>query len=591
MDLNSFENPVITDVLIISKKITEIKKKLGLIRTGNLKVALSDWTSPLVFEFLNDFNTLAASWPGAQRVELVKKFLLEEAENGRVWVEREEIMDRFFNWGEFFGVFDEGVKKKIFREVVIKMHEKVLVFYSVHFEEVTQNLINWVVKSLVFDELTVSKKTVASRIKKVFGIWVGEEEWKGLKFKFFTERRTKSLSTGKRICFQNVKKNNKGLDSYKNDHFSIRHSDCFEEFLLFVEGYYNNHYRQGVQMSRFGLALIVKYSGPHSLRFLSIGKLIYMTNLCINEGLLRVNSGKIFWTKDFKILDSHLYSKFKDLKQKIIETILKSENLNLSNLRQKLKSMKNTEINLNEFGYSKLRDLMKSIPEIELSNQCLKLKSKVIMNPEKIVDLIEDIVKSKEYAITEAVLQATLQTRLNHSIDWNDYNVKSCAEFIKEYSKAEIQVLKTRECIMLFKTNEQKTYSFFFPFKSYFNSAVLECSKVPTPQIYHPVSHSFDLHLQTSNQGMAPMQRIINISNVPSDIVRSPAREDEDKLESSFRFEDFSSNFDERAVSRSNQHSKNSSFCAWHIRAQSFHAFIDAPESGLNFSWVDNLLV
>lgn len=596
LDLDCIQQSPVTDVLIISTKINEIRKKLSFAKTANVRVLFTDWTCPM---FLN-------VWKGEERrvegkegestarfKELIEFFYLE-AEGGRVWIEKNEVLDHFFGFEDFCICLDEAVKNKVIRETVIKFHEKILFLYSIYFEEVSEDVIRFIVKSLKFDEISLTDRAIKTRIKKVFGISCDGDKWKEVKRRCFSHRRARSVVGEKLVNLKFDRNGYEGLDLYKSDFFLIKNSESYEEFVLFSESYFSAHFRQGLQMGRFGLSLLIKHFGPESLKFLSIGKLIYMTNLALSDDLFRIHSRKIFWSKDFRIMDPSTYTKFKALKKSIIEAVSSDNKIKLSNLRQKLKIQKKLEINLHEFGYHKIRELIKSIPEIEISGQYFKLKTQKILDSEKIVEAIEEIVKSKEYAITEAVLQVTLQAKLNHSIDWTDYNVSSCAEFIRVFSRSDIQVLKTRDCIMLFKSNKQKTYSFFFPFKSYFNSAVLECSKVPTPQIYQAVSHSFDLHLQSSNKCVAPMQRIINISNVPSDILQvSPARDDdfEDNGNSSFNIEGFSANEEEKVASRSKQHSKNSSGCGWHIRAQSFHVFKDDIDTILNISWTEGVLV
>ena len=599
LDLDCIQQSPVTDVLIISTKINEIRKKLSFAKTGNVKILFSDWTCPM---FLNVWKEEGRGIEGRGRErdrnlagfgDLIEFFDLE-AEGGRIWIEKNEVLDHFFGIEDFSIYLDEAVKKKVVWETVVKFHEKILFLYSIYFEEVNEKVIKYIVKSLKFDEISLTARAIKTRLKKVFGLSCDKDNWKKVKNRFFSHSRTKSITCEKQLNLNLAKASYTGLDHYKTDVFSVKHSESYEEFILFSESYFSNHFRQGIQMSRFGLSLLIKHFGPESLKFLSIGKLIYMTNLALSDDLFRIHSSKLFWSKDFRIMNSSTYTKFKDLKKYIIEAVSSDEKIKLSNLRQKLKDLKNFDINLHEFGYHKIRELMRSIPEIEVSGQYLKVKTRGVLNPDRIVEAIEEIVKSKEYAITEAVLQVTLQAQLNQSIDWTDYNVGSCEEFIRLYSRSDIQVLKTRECIMLFKSNKQKTYSFFFPFKSYFNSAVLECSKVPTPQIYQAVSHSFDLHLQSSTKCVLPMQRIINISNVPSDIVQfSPARDDdlEDNGNSSFYIEGFSVNNEEKVASRSKQHSKNSSGCGWHIRAQSFHVFKDDIDTRLNFSWIDGLLV
>ena len=255
----------------------------------------------------------------------------------------------------------------------------------------------------------------------------------------------------------------------------------------------------------------------------------------------------------------------------------------------------NQTLKVKEYGYRKLKEFLMSFPEIELNDKGFaQIKQKPVLEKDDLIELISEIIKEKDYGVTESVLEAILQQRTNISIDWTIYNVSSCEEFIRQHSKSSIQILRTPEYNILFKANELKTYSYFFPFKGYFNSAVLESSRVPSPTVYHSVSYSVDLNPGICRNSYVPMQRIINVSNVPSDMIhKSPFRDsefDEDRYpEPFFLIEDLSNVTGSKSPgSRSIQISKHSSTFEWHSRTHSVYLPETIQHSHINYSWTEN---
>jgi hypothetical protein len=610
LDVSVLANAGLTHIFILTPRLLDMKNRIVHLKNKNLKIFLLKKVGPIkkvtfsakemrrVSRSLSvgfDMGSVSDGLIGNNKIlNQIYEMIAEEARFGKIMVERCEFIEKVS--GRFQCTYEDSSRviefardRWVVNQISIKINEKVLIFFSLRVSQVSPKVLEWVLKSLKLEELAPTKHMISTRLSKVFNLTLTKQVWRSLKAK--RHKRSSSLLEDKHRLSKKGKlffigKSYEGLDTFTEDVFKVKSLDCWDEFLEFCENYYKVHFKQSIPMGRFGLLTLVKYLGCESLKQLSSGKLIYLINLAIKEEFLQYKYPNLFWTKDFRILDNKLFSKLRTIKNCIINLVSKAP-VRLSCLKLVLRSKFGLELNLKDFGYSKLKEMIQSIPELELINDFIHIRHNTLIDTEALCELINEIVKEKEYGVTESVLQVTLQARLNNSIDWSLYNVSSCSEFIKKYSRNEIEVLHTYECNILFKSNELKTYSFFFPFKSGFHSAVLESSRM-TPKSYHPISISVDIQGKCREKTAGHMQRIIHISNIPSDVQKTPSR-DED-IERVEPFVADLSNVSEIPSSgfRSIQHSKNSSLSQWHYRAQSSNALSsEMRHSRFNFSWID----
>lgn len=659
LDLSMLAYTGLTHILIVAPQAFELSNKLGYLKTTSTKIILATSVEPLSFyEISQDLNENFPQQSHSEsilplyrpkhlnksiEVELLYNYLLQLADSGTIIIEKTELIEKFSNRQKFSYekssyILDLSIKKSLINELTFNYPHKSYVMYSIKipnpllsdisFSEYHDftiknqasvtifKAIKWVLASLKTDEISSVKKNVKFRLKKIFGLDLPDKIWEIASKSAHKHPRSSSESLkGTNFRLRKVKKKLyingeywQGLETLKNDSFTIRNSDYWDDFLSFFEKYFASNYKKRIPMGRYGCGLLLKLSGPDSLRSLSIGKLIYMSTFAIQDDYFYYHNKGLVWTKDFKLLDKCALQKLEDLKKHILLLLSQHpQGLNLSNLGLLLKAKFNLCLNFQSFGYKKLKDFLTSFSEIMVNSDIVSIKTNPVFDKDKLAEIITEIVKEKDYGITGSILQATLQVRVNQSIDWTMYNVSSCEEFIKQYTKSSIEVLKTPECNILYKANEYRTYSYFFPFKSLFNSAMLECSRVPTPQIYHPISHSVDLSKAPRKSINAPMQRMINISNVPSEMIqKSPFRDseaEEAQFVEPFVIEDLSVVMDDKSNGfRSIQHSKDSSLADWHFRTSSMGysgskdpsnavAYALKPNNGLhsrlNFSWAD----
>ncbi|OMJ89599.1 hypothetical protein SteCoe_8225 [Stentor coeruleus] len=639
LDVSLLANSGLTHILIIAPQVLELREKLLHLKATSTKIMIAMRTGPLVFYETNEETSKifderkGAVWDMGLVIEKsfyvncqqckvkdVCQYLAQEAEFGRIMVERTEVVEKISNklrisYEESNYLLDLARSRRLVNEIEVKYSSRTYTLYSIKVPYFCYKVLYWVLNSLKLDEISPLKRIIKSRLKKVFSLHLLNNDWDKIIRKIQSRPRSNSFSSNPSTeCFRKIKKKLfntfetwLGLESLKTDFFNIKSSDYWDEYLNFFERYFSNNYKEIIPMGRYGCSLLLKLSGPDSLKSLSLGKLFHITNLAIQDDYFRYQNKCLIWSKDFKFLDNLSFKKLEDMKKNII-TLLSQypQGLNISCIPALLKKKLHVVLNFQDFGYTKLKEFLISISEIQLNLQIASIKVKPVIDKNQIAEIIAEIVKEKEYGVTESILQATLQIRVNQSIDWTIYDVASCEEFVKKYSRSSIEVLRTPEYNILFKANEFKTYSYFFPFKSLFTSAVLESSRVPTPQIYHPISHSVDLNITPRNSVTAPMQRMINISNVPSEMIqKSPFRDsepEEGRYAEPFIAEDLSVVLDNKSNGfRSIQHSKDSSIDEWHLRTSSFEKnndnystiYMSQPNRGhsrLNFSWFDKPL-
>lgn len=597
LDLSVMINSSITHALIITENVAEIQTRVKYLKNCKFNIVIVRKIAPLEVYGKDDtrvnFNFHCFS-EIIEGFEIVREILREEAECGRVSVEKSEMIEKIMlknkiGCEQASQLLDDAVKKGLVCVNSYRIKEKNFVFFSLRVGEIGLEVVNWVVNSLKYDELTPNKRNIVNRLEKVFKLKVDKECWAGIRRKMCSKTRSLSCVDDKSMLIHSKGEfwpkgsKWKGLDSFKADVFNIKRTDIWDEFVEFCESYFSNHFKQSIPMGKFGLILLLKYSGPASLKYLSTGKLTYLINQSISEDLLRFNKTRLTWTNDFRILENTLYTYLQHSKSSILSLISQSP-LHICRLKPVLKKSYNLSLNLPLLGFKKLKDLIHSIPELRIKDGLISLKAKKIPSHTQLKDLIDSIVRDKEYGITESVLNITLKSLLTYSVDWKDYNVDSIISFIKQYSQHDIEILKTPECNILFKPSELKTYSYFFPFKNQFGSAMLESARVESPNIYHPINFSFEM--QNTQRVQGSMHRVINISNIPPEVLKWNFKDEDDCCVDPFTL-DLSDVSVSSQQFKSTQHSKNLSLNDWNANRMNSSFLQEFDKGWASISWVE----
>ena len=114
-------------------------------------------------------------------------------------------------------------------------------------------------------------------LKRVFDLQISKIEWKLLWFKLNGHTRSYSKNDTKKLFKFELGKTTvfplgnkwKGLDWVKADIFEIKNKGYWEDFLSFLEKYFSIHYKESIPLGRYGLAVLIKNSGPENLKILT----------------------------------------------------------------------------------------------------------------------------------------------------------------------------------------------------------------------------------------------------------------------------------------------------------------------------------
>ena len=612
LDVSVLLHSGLTHILIVVSNVNCIRARLNHLGASGVRVLIASGAVPLRFvgtddglpriknmvrrgsfckEICKDFFLRDCEGD----VENVGKVFLEESKLGNISIEHSEIVEKIsirlkVTMAESVRYLESAETSKIIQKVCINLYDLQLVFYSLKTTTLSTEVFTWVILSLKADEMAPSIRNIKCRVRQVYNLHIETNKWDLLLARLVNPFRSRSVasykfSIEKGMVFPDSRKWS-SYDWHKIDKFDIKNTEYWDDFLIFLEKYFAHNYKRGVPLGKYGCRLLIKFAGPDSLRHLSPGKIIYLINLALTDDFLRFNDRKLVWSKDFKLITNQGYQKQEFVKKSLVKIV--SENLpmiSLSRLPILFTKATKFKLDVKEFGYKSLKEFLSSISELEITPRLeVLIRKRKICDQDFLLEKICEIIKEKEFGVSSSILQATLQARINESIDWNEYNVSSCEEFIKQYSGCSIEILRTPECNILFSPSKYRSYSYFFPFKSGFHSAVLETSQMPTPQGYHAVSYSFETGPASRNH-FPPMQRIINISNVPSDIIqKSPSGDVEgfdDRASESFLIDHFSSG---EIIFRNSGPGKNT---YGHERTNSLYATNTSHSREIHFSWSD----
>ena len=613
LDMSVLLNSGLTHILIVVSKVSCIQARLNHLNTPGVRVLIASSVLPLRFydtrNSLPKIQHMLRRGSFCQEIQKafslteckgisksVGKVFLEESQLGNILIENSEIIQtlstRLKITGEESAKYLEHAEiSKVIQKSCINLHDLKLIFYSLKSTTLSIDVFTWVILSLKADEMIPSKRNIKCRLKQAYNIHITTHQWKLLSARLVSRYRSKSVasynfSKENSIIFPGPSKWT-GYDSFKNDKFDIKNLEYWDDFLIFLEKYFARNYKNSIPLGKYGCRLLIKFAGPDSLRYLSAGKILYLINQALTDDFLRFYDRKLVWSKDFKLITNQGYKKLEFVKQSLLKIVSDHPPvLNLSRLPFLFTTITKFKLDVKEFGYKTLKEFLLSISELEITpNLQVLIKKRRVCDKDLLLEKINEIIKEKEFGVSESLLQATLQAQISESIDWTEYNVASCEEFIKQYSKSSIEILHTPEYNIFFSPSEYRSYSYFFPFKSCFHSAVLETSRVPTPQGYHAVSYSFEIGPAARNH-YPHMQRIINISNVPSDFMQmSPSRDVEgfdDMANEPFIIESLCSG--ERSVSNSGTGKKNYDR---HGRTNSLCAVHSSQSRAIHISWGD----
>lgn len=403
----------------------------------------------------------------------------------------------------------------------------------------------WALRSLMLDEMLPSEKAIQSRIKEAFGLKMNNADWNLLMQKIRSHSHSSS-AFGRSYLFgcrnslpkfdiktvsEPVSGNETNLiyprgeewvaldqNSKYGDFLNIKETQYWKDFKGFIKNYFMSRQSRdarAIQGGKYGCAQFLKLCGPSSLRDFSLGRLSYMVQLAINDDIVRYQKTFIVWSKDYKSNASQLEVKQKlnSVKSAIVK-ILSKQTVTLAQLPNFIKKELGYSPDLVELGFPKLKDLLESISEVKIERKSNDQPYAVLQRneAEEVLKCIKFILSEYKFGLSESSLEKVLNSK-GKLVNWSQFRCSSLAEFIEFFGGSFAEVVRTPEACMIFNTEQSpQAFYVFHP-----NSAVLEHTQ---PEYYlsnHGCSSS-DIPMSSMRQ---PMQKIINVSNLPEEFMSS----------------------------------------------------------------------
>ena len=402
-------------------------------------------------------------------LDVILNYLKEQAFKGIVIIEYKEFAQVIslrlnLDLDEVGRIVDQAEHGRVIFISYKEFDRAKLKFVSLKVETCGLEVLTWTLRSLSADEMLPSEKAIIARMREVFDLKPSPNEWQGLMAR--ARRHSHSNSAPEfslfswspslpKFIFEKMYEQASGThttlihpagekwhaldhDSKSGDYLGVKDSAEWSEFLTFLEEYFRAK-QKSIPGGRYGCAQFLKLLGPNCLRKCSLGKLSYMVQLAINDTYLRYDRTLILWTSNSQgiLPREEIHKKTQKLKSAIVDILAKnSEGVSLAQLPMHLKKAFGYSININDLGFAKLKDLLATIPEVQIELRSVNHPFAVL----KKEPLTTESIKNQILAILNEVMNieiGKLENRLQEKfgmIDWNSVGVNGFLEFVQVYA-------------------------------------------------------------------------------------------------------------------------------------------------------------
>ena len=462
LDLSIIVNSGIKQVLVFFEDEEEVRGKLKYFK-GNR----------CVMKFFRGISELA---PAVKTFEAndTKSILMQEASKGRLEFTKDEILGKIMrghscDLTQAKSVLSSLLCSQVLCKKKYEINELKIVLFSLRLPHYTQNLLKFSLSSLQYDEISLTKANILSRLSSVFNVKVTKTDWKSFKHQNLAHRRSGSsfessenfyIKKGK-ICL--FGRNYEGLDSYAQDVFAIKSSALWRDFCTFCDDYFQGPSRRLLPMGRFGLVLAVRRLGPDSLRYLTKGKLVYMVNLALRENFLTFYKSCLTIKHNSLIASPYLVSKLNHIKNCIVSATETFKRIHLSQLRQVLRKFHYVALNLQELGYGNLTELVQSTLELSLEAQVVKLNDNNGESIRFLSNFIVSVVLQNQYSISLTDLHSHFVALMPRQASCKEGDFRFLVQFIQRYCSREVMVCQdaSAEVQLVYKMDSEENNQSF----------------------------------------------------------------------------------------------------------------------------------
>jgi len=447
---------------------------------------------------------------------------------------------------------------------------KQVCFVSMRLDSLSLESLLWTLRSLKIDEMLPTERAIQSRMKEVFDFKPSNTQWQNLldacrgsskekhhhtrsapttgpqlSFSLFSHQQVDSeplfstslipeftvkeitdpVTGAETYAIYPKDEDWESVDQYikEGDVLGLKRSAEWKTFLNFLDGYFRGpgetiDESKAIAGGRYGCAQFLKMCGPTALTQSSLGKLSYMVQLAINEDLLRYQKTLLVWTAGAvkKPNDPETETKLKSVQRSIIEVLKESRGgMSLAQLPLYLKRKLSFPLDLGELGFAKLKDLLTTMPDVDVEQRgtnhpfaVLKNRKKKSSDEKEILKAISEILKENKQGLPGTKVEQLLSSKLGYSVNWGEFKCSSIYEFSQRFGSRNLEVVGSGDSKIL---TTRKSYSeYYTPFKDTYQTTHLI---PPNPGSDYFQGSLFYLH--------PPPQKVVNVSNLPAGFAES----------------------------------------------------------------------
>lgn len=341
-----------------------------------------------------------------------------------------------------------------------------------------------ILRSLRIDEIFPSEKAIQSRIREAFSHKLTSTEWTLLiktmqnariepNFTLFSQTQSEAQFHFQQILYEEERTfaiYPKGEEWASSDQFgdvqTIKETQEWKGLVEFLSNFFNSD-EKSVTLTggKYGCALLLKNFASDSIKSLSIGKLSFMVQIAINDDIIRYQKTLLIWaqSQQIKCPDVAINERVGIIHKEIVKLLkTKPTGLPLAQIPICLKRRLKFQLNLNELGFKKLKDLLNAFQDIYLYPANSKNPS-AFLNIQQIklstlVEFVLSEIKKNTFCLTESQLSAEIQKEFG-SVSWKAFMCINLIDFIDLYCK-NLKILKVgNEFIFIGRESEKEELS------------------------------------------------------------------------------------------------------------------------------------
>lgn len=403
----------------------------------------------------------------------------------------------------------------------------------------------WTLRSLKVDEMMPTERAIQSRVKETFEFKPSPEAWANLMevcrtgdakghFHSYSAPLEDFLLSSEGVTQHSIPEFRlkeftdpisgvethlvypkdeqwEGFDQYikEGDVLNIKETVEWGAFYEFLSNYFLSKHRKadegrGMPGGRYGCAQFLQHCGPPCLKSSSLGKLVYIVQLAINEDLLRYHKTLLIWMPFSASSQSRevLRKKLGTLRATMIELLKHSRGgVSLAQLPFILRKKLPFHLDLHELGFPKLKDFLKTVPNVEIevrgANHPFALYNPQVPVP-RILASLEGILNDCLSGLPGPEAEELLRFTLGRQPRWDDYNSATIYEFIRKHGKSQFEVINSfivkRSIKTLLNPSVRHTEDFYKQFNANDPSPGITVSSLPR---YLPTQESGVLDFET----------------------------------------------------------------------------------------------